>query len=105
MNHSSLLLRSSLKAIVTAVDKSKQLLDQDETNLDSDAIHSVKSVLYAAIEQTRTGVERLATLQRMLRELLVIITSNVELKTYEREVGRQIIQEIVEHCVGLNEKL
>jgi len=87
--------RSAIDTVYKALEKTERLLSQNPERVHSDEIHSVKSVLYAAIEQVRMRVERLSTLQRMLRELFVIASADIELKSYEREAGKQIIDEIM----------
>ena len=90
-----------IPAVMKALTKSEGLLGRMPNDLNCEDIHAVKSTLYAAIEQVGTRVERLTSLQRMLRELFVIVTANLELKDYEREVGHQLISEIKERYGGV----
>ena len=60
-----------------AIDRTYQLLAKEGALQDYDQIHSAKSILYAAIEQMGMRGERIFTAQRMLRELLSIVTTNI----------------------------
>lgn len=84
-----------LMALTKALERTRALLDRD-SEVDYDEIHSVKSILYAAIERVGMKADRLASVQRMLRELFAIVTTKVDLRGYEREVGIQILEEIIE---------
>ena len=108
MNNSSLTQSWKIGALEKALSKSESLLEKKENLLNYDNIHSVKSVLYAAIEQVGIRIEKLGTLQRMLRELFVIVTANMDLSDYEREVADQMISEIrikYEGLIGAQEQI
>ena len=84
------------QVFLKALSKTRQLLIESETKtLNYDKIHSVKSVLYAAIEQVGLKAERLSSIQRMFRELFAIVTSSSDLKSYERKVGIQILNDLI----------
>jgi len=84
---------SYVRALAQALERTRELLAR-EAEIDYDEIHSVKSVLYAAIEWLGIKTDRLASVQRMLRELFAIVTAKADLRIYERDVGMQILEEI-----------
>lgn len=85
---------SHLRCLIKAIDRTHQLLARDVTLQDYDQIHSAKSILYAAIEQMGMRGERIFTIQRMLRELLFIVTSQYQSPGHDKQVGLQILAEL-----------
>lgn len=85
-----------LPCLRKAIERVQALLLKEESLQDYDQIHSAKSVLYAAIEQVGMRGERIFMIQRMLRELMVILTSQYQSPGFDKEVGLQIVQELVE---------
>lgn len=83
-----------LSCLEKTIDRIQYLLTQEEALRDYEAIHSAKSILYAAIERAGTRAERLLTIQRMLRELLSIVTSQYQSPGQDRKVGLQILDEL-----------
>jgi hypothetical protein len=83
-----------LRCLLKAIDRLQYLLTQDEALADYDQIHSVKSILYAAIEQMGMRGERIFTVQRMLRELMVILSSQYQSPGHDKQVGLQILEEL-----------
>ncbi len=83
-----------LRCLIKAIDRTHQLLAQDEALKDYDQIHSAKSILYAAIEQMGMRGERIFTVQRMLRELLSILNTQYQSPGHDRDVGVQILDEL-----------
>lgn len=83
-----------LRCLKKAIDRLQHLLTQDTALSDYDQIHSAKSILYAAIEQMGMRGERIFTVQRMLRELLSIVTSQYQSPGHDKQVGLQILQEL-----------
>lgn len=86
-----------LRCLKKAVERVQYLLRQDEASQDYDQIHSAKSILYAAIEQMGMRIERLGTTQRLLRELLSIVTTQYHSPGQDKQVGLQILQELKNH--------
>jgi len=83
-----------LRCLVKAIDRTQQLLAQEAALQDYDQIHSAKSILYAAIEQMGTRGERIFTVQRMLRELLSIVTTQYQSPGKDKQVALQILTEL-----------
>ncbi len=65
-----------------------------EKTLNYDAIHSMKSFLYAIIEKLGRQGEKIFLIQRMLREIFIILNTQYDSSNYDREVGLQLIEEI-----------
>ena len=83
----------ALSAFPKALERTRALLLK-ETPSDYNYIHSVKSILYAAIEQVGMQTDQWVSLQRMLRELFVIVGTKPDLRVYEKEVAMQILEEL-----------
>lgn len=81
-----------LHAFIQALERTRELLSREKA--DSDEIHSVKSVLYAAIERMGMKAEQIIYSQRLLRELFSIVTLKGDLRDYEKQVGFQILEEL-----------
>lgn len=87
---------NQIKAVKKALERARRILDQSTAEVNYDEVHSVKSTLYAAIEQVGMRAERLFSAQRMLRELFAIVTTKADLREYEKGAGIQIIKELYE---------
>lgn len=83
-----------LRCLMKAIDRTHRLLAREEAVQDYDQIHSAKSILYAAIEQMGMQGERIFTTQRMLRELLSIVTTQYQSSGSDKQVGLQILEEL-----------
>ena len=83
-----------LRCLMKAIDRTHRLLAQEAAMQDYGQIHSAKSILYAAIEQMGMRVERICTIQRMLRELLSIVTTQHQSPGHDKQVGLQILAEL-----------
>ena len=83
-----------LRCLKKAIERMQNLLAQEEALRDYDQIHSAKSILYAAIEQMGMRGERIFTVQRMLRELLSILTTQYHSPGHDKQVGLQILEEL-----------
>ena len=83
-----------MPVIPYALHKVRGLLENSRGRVEEVETHAVKSLLYAAVEQTRIKADELLSLQRMLRELFVIVTASGDLRDYERNVGLQILDEL-----------
>lgn len=86
--------KGHLRCLKKAMDRLQCLLTQDAALQDYDQIHSAKSILYAAIEQMGMRGERIFTTQRMLRELLSIVTTQYQSPGHDKQVGLQILAEL-----------
>lgn len=84
----------SRRCLLKAIEKTHNLLAGDVFACDYDEIHSAKSILYAAIEQMGMKIERLSSVRRMLRELLLIVTSQYDSPGQDKETGLKILEEI-----------
>jgi hypothetical protein len=82
------------RCLIKAIDRTHQLLAQEAALQDYEKIHSAKSILYAAIEQMGMRGERIFTVQRMLRELLSIVTTQYQSPGHDKQVGLQILEEL-----------
>ena len=80
------------KALLVAVD----IFSDANMTPSNDRAHSLKSLLYVAIERVGMQADRLIGLQRQLRELLGMINTLADLREYERDISYQLIKEIGE---------
>ncbi|MFZ5802792.1 MAG: hypothetical protein ACOY3K_06790 [Candidatus Omnitrophota bacterium] len=87
------ILECSNKLIVRALEATRRILLSDQ-EVGYDELHSLKSLLYVAIERTGCRAEKIFAVQRMLRELLSIVAAKAALKHHERRIGLQIIRDI-----------
>lgn len=86
----------SEEALRRALEKTGEILSQGRS-LDeslSDEIHRTKSLLYVAIERTGMRAERLLGLQRLLRELLILVTGTGDLRDYERRLALSLLGDL-----------
>ena len=65
------------------IEKTHDLLIR-ESDVNEDEIHSVKSILYAAIEKVKIKADHLAHIQKMLREIFIIVNARADLKNDEK---------------------
>lgn len=79
-----------------ALEKTQSLLE--DSLPDSIEIHRTKSLLYVAIERTGMQAERLLGLQRLLRELLILVTGSGDLRDYERRLALSLLGDLTERC-------
>lgn len=86
-----------VRCLVKSINRVRRLLLKDPALQDYDQIHSAKSILYAAIEQMGMRAERLCVVQRLLRELLFVVTSQCEPSQHDRSDGLQILEELESH--------
>jgi len=85
---------SYVRCLKKAIDRTQRLLICEDPVPDAEQIHSVKSVLYAAIERTWLESERLLGVQRMLRELLMLATVQGDSKPEDREQARRLLDRL-----------
>lgn len=99
LKNETLLYRANCTgALAKAIQTTSAILSEGPEEINSDEIHRGKSVLYAAIEQMGIEISRFQTFQRMLRELLVIVNTSVDCRDLDRQIGFQILFELLERC-------
>ncbi len=79
------------RCLAKAMDRTHQLLREDDAAPDYERIHSVKSILYAAIEQAGMESDRLISAQELLRELLTLVALQVDPVRHERGEALRIL--------------
>lgn len=102
--HTDKIQEGHLRCLIKAMDRTHQLLAREAAWQDYDQIHSTKSILYAAIEQMGMRGERIFAVQRMLRELLSIVTSQCASPGYDRRVGFQILEDLKDRLPSLADR-
>ena len=85
---------SYLRCLTKAVDRTHQLLRENDATPDCESIHSVKSILYAAIEQAGMETDRLISAQELLRELLTLVALQADPVRHERQEALCIIEKL-----------
>jgi hypothetical protein len=89
------------RCLAKAMDRAHQLLRENDAAPDYGKIHSVKSVLYAAIEQAGMETDRLISAQELLRELLALVAMRADPVRHERQEALNILDELrVRHRLG-----
>ena len=89
------------RCLMKAMDRTHQLLREDDVSPDYGRIHSVKSILYAAIEQAGMETDRLISAQELLRELLTLVALQVDPVHHERQEALSILHELkARHHLG-----
>ncbi|MEI7752726.1 MAG: hypothetical protein WCJ71_11650 [Candidatus Omnitrophota bacterium] len=89
------------RCLAKAMDRAHQLLREDDAAPDYGKIHSVKSVLYAAIEQAGMETDRLISAQELLRELLTLVALRADPVRHERQEALTILDELrIRHRLG-----
>jgi len=83
-----------MRCLSKAVDSTHQLLRETDLAPDYERIHSVKSILYAAIEQTGMESERLISVQELLRELLTLVMLQGDPMNRERSEALRILESL-----------
>ena len=86
--------RGYLRCLSKAMDRTHQLLREDEAAPDYEKIHSVKSILYATIEQAGMESERLISAQELLRELLTLVALQADPVGHERKEALRILEKL-----------
>ncbi len=85
---------SYLRCLGKAMGRTHQLLREEDAALDYERIHSVKSILYAAIEQAGMESDRLISAQELLRELLTLVALQADPDRHERQDALKILEEL-----------
>jgi hypothetical protein len=91
--------RSTTEVISRAMRMTRLVLDRQRAHsseLRIDEIHLAKSRLYAAIEHAGLKAQQLTSIQRMLRELLAIVSTCGDNQPLERKVALQILNDLSE---------
>jgi len=82
------------RCLAKAVDRTHQLLREEDASRDYGRVHSVKSILYAAIEQAGMESERMISAQELLRELLTLVAMQADPVRRERQEALNILDEL-----------
>ena len=82
------------RCLVKAMDRTHQLLREDDASWNYGRIHAVKSILYAAIEQAGMESERMISAQELLRELLTLVALQVDRIPRERREALKILEKL-----------
>ena len=89
-----------LRCLGKAMDRTHQLLREDDAAHDYEKIHAVKSILYTAIEQAGMETDRLISAQELLCELLTLVALRADPVRHERQEALKILGELraQHHC-------
>ena len=82
------------RCLAKAMDRTHQLLREEDAAPDYGRIHSVKSILYAAIEQAGMETDRLISAQELLRELLTLVALQADPVRHERNEALKILEKL-----------
>lgn len=82
------------RCLAKAMDKTRQLLRENDASHDYEKIHAVKSILYATIEQAGMETDRLISSQELLRELLTLVVLQADPVPRERREALRILEEL-----------
>lgn len=83
-----------LRCLAKAMDRTHQLLHEKDAACDYGRVHTVKSILYAAIEQAGMESERLLSAQELLRELLTLVALQADPVRGERREALRVLEQI-----------
>ena len=83
-----------LRCLAKAVDRTHQLLREEDAARDYEKIHAAKSILYATIEQAGMETDRLISSQELLRELLTLVALRPDPLRHERQEALNILEEL-----------
>ncbi len=87
-----------VRCLEKAMDSTRQLLRENDVSPDYERIHSVKSILYATIEQAGMETDRLISAQELLRELLTLVALQADPLRHERQEALKVLEELkVQH--------
>jgi hypothetical protein len=82
------------RCLVKAMDRTQQLLRENDVSHDYEKIHAVKSILYATIEQAGMETDRLISSQELLRELLALVALQADPIRHERQEALKVLKEL-----------
>ncbi len=96
--YSDLQSRHYCRCLTKAFKAAHRLLTTYGSRVDSNEIHAVKSLLYAAIGHVEINVDRQEDVKRMLRELMSIILLSADLQEEDRRAGLHILGDLNVRC-------
>jgi hypothetical protein len=82
------------RCLAKAMDRTQQLLRENDTSHDYEKIHAVKSILYATLEQAGMETDRLISAQELLRELLTLVALQADPLRHERQEALKVLGEL-----------
>ncbi len=82
------------RCLVKAMNRTQQLLRENDASHDYKKVHAVKSILYATIEQAGMETDRLISAQELLRELLTLVALQVDPVRHERQEALKVLDEL-----------
>jgi len=82
------------RCLMKAMDKTHQLLRENDAAYDYKKIHAVKSILYVAIEQAGMETDRLISAQELLRELLTLVALQADPIPRERQEALSVLDKL-----------
>ncbi len=89
------------RCLAKAMDRTRELLRENDAAPDYGRIHSVKSILYATIEQAGMETDRLISAQELLRELLTLVALQADPVRNERQEALKVLGELrAKHSLG-----
>ena len=83
-----------LRCLGKVVDRTQQLLRENDLSCHYDKIHAVKSILYAAIEQAEMETEKLISAQELLRELLMLVAVQADPVPAEKKEVLKVLEKL-----------
>ena len=82
------------RCLAKAMDRTHQLLREDDAAHDHEKIHAAKSILYATIERAGMESDRMISAQALLRELLTLVALQADPVQHERWEALRILEEL-----------
>jgi hypothetical protein len=82
------------RCLAKAMDKTHQLIREEHGACNYERIHSVKSILYATIEQAGMETDRLISAQELLRELLTLVALQADPVRHEKQEALEILEKL-----------
>lgn len=86
--------RGYVQCLMKAMQSTRQLFVRDSGMADDANIHSVKSVLYAAIERAGIEIEQSSSIQQKLRELLTHVAIQSDASWQERQEALRLLKSL-----------
>ena len=83
-----------LRCLSKVMARTHQLFRQCDVAPNYEGIHSVKSILYAAIEQAGIESERMISAQELLRELLTLVALHADPEPRERREAFRVLEKL-----------
>jgi hypothetical protein len=82
------------RCLAKAMDRTHQLLRENDVSHDYAKIHAVKSILYATIEQAGMETDRLISARELLRELLALVALQADPLRRERQEAFNVLEKL-----------